>query len=68
MTRSAARQELDAHEAAIARNVEDFFTHRITYEEFDARQREHHDAIAAAGQTDHFFRRWRHGTPAVPGA
>ncbi len=64
MNRTTARQALDTHEAAIAANVKEYWTGRITRVEFDRRQREHHDAIAAAGQTDHFCRRWRAQNPA----
>lgn len=64
MTRTEARQTLDTREAAIAANVDDYFAGRIPFAEFSRRQYANHDALAAAGQTDHFCRRWRAENPA----
>lgn len=59
MTRTEARQTLDQQDAAIARNVDDLWSGRIDYAEFDRRQRAAHRAMEAAGQSGSWARRQR---------
>lgn len=66
MNRRTARCTLDAQDAAIARNVDDYMAGRITYEEFGHRNRAAHDALATAGQSNAWMRRWRRGNPRLP--
>lgn len=63
MTRTNARQTLDTRGAEITANVEAYYAGRIDYAEFSRRQYAGHDALAAAGQTGHFCRRWRAENP-----
>jgi hypothetical protein len=44
--------------------VDDLYAGRIDYAEFSRRQHAHHDALATAGQSDAFCRRWRAANPA----
>lgn len=59
MTSNEARDILDRNHDAIKANCEDYFARRIDFDTFRSRQRQYHDAIDRAGQSDAFLRRWR---------
>ena len=54
---------LDTLDAKIDRNVQGYMAHKIDHETFTRRQREAHDAIAAAGLRDAWSQRWVERNP-----